>query len=237
MPKSKKKQQPSILRDVVDLFYPNICPGCKGGLLSGEALICIDCIFDLPYTNIANQENNLVEERLAGKVSFNAATALCYFRKASVSQALIHALKYKKNTEVGLYLGEMLGNTLLRSTRFNDIDYVVPVPLHPQKLKARGYNQSKFIAEGVYKANQAEPIYDNLVRLKHTNTQTTKSIYDRWQNVSKIFGVNNKDEFEGKHILIVDDVITSGSTLEGCVTAFDVVKGVKISVAVLACAE
>jgi len=205
--------------------------------LSGEKLICVNCLLDLPFADMYNLENNAVEERLAGKVPFNCATALCYFQKSSTIQALIHELKYRDNTAVGSYLGEMLGLGLEKSDRFQNIDYVLPVPLHPNKLRVRGYNQSDFIAEGICETLNASVITENLIRKANTQTQTKKSIYDRWQNVSTIFTCNDASSFENKHLLIVDDVITSGSTIEGCINALKDIPGVKISVAVLACAE
>ncbi|MFT4659983.1 MAG: ComF family protein [Patiriisocius sp.] len=227
----------SILKSILGLFYPSICPGCSKILMNGEDMICVNCLFDLPFTDIHNKINNQVEERLAGKIPFDAATALCFYQKSSTIQSLIQALKYRGNTDIGLYLGEMLGRSLSYSNRFNDIDYIIPVPLHPMKLRMRGYNQSDFIGEGVSVALNASVSNENLVRSKHTQTQTTKSIFDRWKNVSQIFECLDPDQFANKHVLVVDDVITSGSTLEGCISALTVIPGIKISVALIACAE
>jgi len=192
---------------------------------------------DLPYANLFDVKDNAVEERLSGKVPFHAATALCYFQKSSTMQSLIHELKYRDNVEVGTYLGKMFGSGMKKSTRFEDIDFVLPVPLHPNKLKLRGYNQSDFIAKGIAKEMSIQPLLNHLIRRKNTNTQTKKSIYDRWQNVSQIFECPHPEELKDKHVLIVDDVITSGSTIEGCINALYEIEGIKISVAVLACAE
>ena len=235
--KSNRKRILSSWRNILQLFYPKICAGCKESLLPGEKLICVNCLLDLPFADIHNVENNAVEERLAGKVPFDTATSLCYFQKASTIQSLIHELKYQDNGEVGIYLGEMLGSGLENSKRIKNIDFVIPVPLHPHKLKSRGYNQSDFIAEGICASLNAEPMLDNLVRKTNTQTQTKMSIYDRWQNVSTIFSCNKPAQFENKHLLIVDDVITSGSTIEGCINALKDIPGITISVAVLACAE
>ncbi len=238
MSASKPSALKSILTSTWRLFYPKICPGCDGGLLENEGLICISCLFELSYANTHDRMCNPVEEKLAGKIHFDGATALCYYHKSSAIQSLIHALKYKRNTDVGLYLGEMLGRELSNSYRFKDVDIVIPVPLHPRKLQQRGYNQSNFIAEGICNGMpNARPSIGNLYRGKNTNTQTSKSIFERWENVSKIFSCRDPREYVDKHVLIVDDVITSGSTIEGVLAALENIKDIRMSVGVLASAE
>lgn len=206
-------------------------------LTSQEQMICINCIRQMPFTNFHDEPFNIMEQRIVGKTNFYAATALAFFKKKSSIQSLIHNLKYRARPEIGFYLGQLLGAQLRDTIRYSDVDYIMPVPLHPKKLKKRGYNQCQSIAEGIAEELMVAVDNQSLTRKANTTSQTNKSVYDRWKNVSQIFHCSNKERFEFKHILLVDDVFTSGSTIEGCLHSFGEIPGVRLSVATLACAE
>jgi ComF family protein len=147
---------------------------------------------------------------------------------------MIHQLKYKNNREIGYFLGELFGLKLMQSSLFEDVDYIVPVPLHRKKLRKRGYNQSEVIATGIGKTFGKELNTNNLFRKEHTSTQTRKSRFARWENVSGIFDIRNPEVFSEKHILLIDDVITTGSTLEACAASLKKADGIKLSLVALA---
>jgi ComF family protein len=225
-----------LIDDFVDLFYPQLCAGCVDPLLKNEDVICLNCLWEMPFAKLHDIEDNMIEQRLWGKVKFEAATSMIYYNKNSRIQRLLYALKYHGNKEVGVKLGELLGQELRKSTRFSDVDVVIPVPLHPKKQQSRGYNQCDLIAEGMA-IHSYDSIKDNLIRTADNKTQTRKSIYSRWGNVRSIFELLRPEQLEGKHVLLIDDVITSGSTLEACAQAFAQCKDVKLSIAAVACAE
>jgi len=226
----------NIFSDTIHLFYPHLCPGCGSDAMQKESLICLSCIVNLPETNFALLKNNPVEKIFWGRLPLTTAHSQFYFTKEEVVQQLIHELKYKGNTAIGFYLGEMMGNTLLSSGRFTDIDVLVPLPLYPDKERKRGYNQATVICNGIAAAMNIPVMKDNIVRKKATGTQTRKRRTERWQNVEDSFAVNNPAQLAGKHILLVDDVITTGATLEACGNIIMKTPGVKLSIASLALA-
>jgi ComF family protein len=224
----------NFLKDIYALFYPEVCLCCFNNLTSNESVICVTCRHDLPLTNFSNQKNNAIETSFYGRIPVENATALFYFFKKGKIQHLIHALKYKKQQQVGTLLGNWLGEEIINSNQFSTIDCIVPVPLHPKKLKSRGYNQvatfGKSLAEKLNK-----PYIDTVLkRGQFTNTQTKKLRLDRWKNVSDIFFVENNNTLQNKHILLIDDIITTGATLEACYKAFENTKNIKISIASMA---
>lgn len=227
----------SFLKDIFYLFFPEVCLACKNILSGKEEIICVNCRHDLPETNFGNTPNNLVENMFRGRVQIEAATSLFFFHKKGKVQQLIHQLKYRNHEEVGTLLGNWLGTEIKNSNRFNHLNCIVPVPVHPKKIKKRGYNQlSKF---GIALSEILEiPFYENiLIKKGTTETQTHKGRIERWKNVKQLFEVNNQIAFENKHILLIDDVITTGATLEACATQLLLSENVKISVAVMAYTE
>jgi ComF family protein len=205
-----------MFREIFSLFYPSLCAACREPLLQNEHTICTSCWMDLPYTGYFRDKDNPVERLFWGRSPVHFATSLCHFRKAGRVQRLLHELKYKGRTEVGHILGVELGRQIRESPHFGQIDAIAPVPLHPRKERQRGYNQSLFIAEGISSVLQA-PVQPALItRTIHTSTQTRRSRYDRYRNVEQVFQVNEPPEGYGNHVLIVDDVVTTGSTLEAC---------------------
>ncbi len=228
---------PHYLDDILELLYPSLCITCGGRLASQEKYICMNCWLDLPVSGFDSEQENKVAQLFWGRVQIENATSFFQYRKGSRYQKLIHFIKYKGLKELGFETGKRFGHLLAESRSFNKIDIVVPVPLHERKQKKRGYNQSEWVARGIATVMQKPLISDNLNRLVHTPTQTRKSRYERWQNVEGIFGVKDPDAFIGKNILLVDDVVTTGSTLEACTSELLKVKGTKVSLATLAFAE
>ncbi len=219
---------------LLELVYPRICSGCGNPLLEFEETLCLQCISKLPKTNFHLSEENAVLQLFEGRFPVTRATAFLFFRKHSLVQQLIYQLKYKGAKETGEKLGKLFGENLKGSRFINDIDILMPVPLHPAKQQVRGYNQSEVIGKGMESSLNIPLVTENLVRKVFTNSQTRKSMFERWKNVSGVFAVKHPGTLSGKHILLIDDVITTGSTLEGCMLALKEVPDVRISVAVLA---
>jgi ComF family protein len=224
----------SILSSTLHLFYPHLCTGCGSDLLPQDNLLCLHCINDLPHTNFAQHHNNPVEKIFWGRIPVAAAHSQFYFEKESLVQHLIHQLKYKNNTAIGVYLGELMGKTLLNSNRFTAIDYLVPLPLYPDKERKRGYNQAAIICNGMSAVMDVPVLTGNVLRQRFTQTQTRKHRTERWENVAGSFTVKNPAALEGKNILLVDDVITTGATLEACGSVMLQIKGVNLYIATLA---
>jgi len=223
--------------DIVELFFPSLCVTCGERLVSQEKFLCLKCWYDLPVTNFHLHDENKVEQLFWGRVNIDGATAFYAYKKGSRYQQLIHFIKYKGQKELGVETGRRFGYRLAESERFAAADVLVPVPLHPKKQKKRGYNQCLFIALGMAEALGKPVSSGNLYRKVFTNTQTRKSRFERWQNVEGIFDIHRPEEFTGKHVLLVDDVVTTGSTLEACAYQLLKIEGVKVSIATLAFAD
>lgn len=224
-----------LFNDFLNLTFPVNCAACGEILMKNERIICSDCIYHLPRTDYHFDQENPVAKIFWGRIRIEQATAYYFFSKGSRFRRLIHELKYLGREDIGEELGRVFGYDLLK-TGFRDIDLVVPVPLHKKKKRKRGFNQSEYIAKGIAEA-MGKPINISSVnRIVHTGTQTRKSRYDRWLNVEGVFKVTEPDSLGWKHILLVDDVLTTGATLEACATAIMKVEGTKVSIAALAVA-
>ncbi len=206
----------SIAADFVSLFFPRHCLACFEPLVKGEEVICTRCIAELPRTNYHLLLNNPVGERLAGRLPVKHAWAFLKFRKGGIVQRLMHQMKYNNHPEVGVALGRIFGRQLKEAGFSSDFDLIVPVPLHRVRIRKRGYNQSAKLAEGLsYSLNT--PWDESIsVRTVKTTTQTRKSKMERWENVRDVFSVSQDQSITGKRILLVDDIITTGATLEAC---------------------
>jgi len=226
-----------MLKHLFSILFPDNCPGCDAPFITGEKIICNLCKIKLPRTGFHNLPENAVAKSFWGKIHLHSATALFHFDKGEVVQKLLHQLKYKDNKEVGLLLGSLLANEIKDAGGYSDVDCIIPVPLHKKKLSVRGYNQSELIAEGMAATWQVQVSTDLLIRKKNTDSQTRKSRFMRFENVDKVFALDNEDVYRDKHILIVDDVITTGATIVACAEAFDHIPGCKISVASIAFAH
>lgn len=225
-----------LYNSVLSLFYPRVCAACGSLLLEDEKTVCTKCVYALPKTGYEANPDNPLAQMFAGRVRLNAVTACFFFSKKGKVQRLIHQLKYRNNQDAGTFLGNEMGKVLSQSPYFQDVDYIFPVPLHPKKERKRGYNQSEVIANGAAALLNAKVDKTHLVRTVNTSTQTKKSREERRKNVEGIFAVNRPEELVGKHILIVDDVITTGATVEACAEALKDIEYIKISVAAVACA-
>ena len=219
---------------VFHLFFPQICIGCGSDFIDKDTFLCLECINELPHTNFAMHANNPVEVNFWGRLPISAAMCELYFTKGSMMQNLVHEFKYKGNQEMGIYLGNLIGKSLDKSNRFKDIDLIIPLPLFSEKERRRGYNQAKILCDGIAEITGVPVLTKNVVRIVNTETQTRKKRLQRWINVEKTFRVSSPEELEGKHILLVDDVITTGSTLEACASEILKVKNTKVSLAALA---
>jgi competence protein ComFC len=216
------------------LLFPHICEACGTTLHKNEGPVCFKCLYDLPRTDYCVDLENPVVELFIGRIKIEKATALFTFQKGSRFRKLLHALKYKSKPEIGILLGKELGAEMLKSKNFSDIDFIIPVPLHPNRQKQRGYNQSEMIGEGISKVTKIPMMIENLVRAKETVTQTKMTKEERWKNVSGKFVLNDLESLKNKHVLLIDDVITTGSTIEACGEVLLTVEGLRLSIAVLA---
>lgn len=201
-----------MIKEFIELFYPNLCLGCNDHLLRSESFLCTDCLYHLPQTNYHLIKDNPLAKTFWGRVPLKEALAFIYFRKGGVAQTILHELKYAGNQELSFFMGTYYGARLKQAGLA--IDGIAAVPLHKSKLLKRGYNQSALFASGMAQVIGCEDYSHNVVRNNPTETQTKKGRYDRWTNVDSVFGLVNQDLFRNKHILIVDDVITTGATIE-----------------------
>jgi ComF family protein len=222
--------------DLLSLLFPRLCYACGNHLLRNEKVICTECYILIPRTGYHLQEENPVEQLFWGRCKLERAAAFSYYTRESRIRSLIHNLKYKGVREIGFELGRIYGLTLSGSGFLEGIDLIVPVPLHDSKKRARGFNQSDLISYGLSEVTGLPVGFSILERVSGSATQTRRSRYERWVNVEGIFSVTDTSSVRGKHILLVDDVITTGSTIESCTLELLRTKGVKVSAVALAVA-
>ncbi|PJJ83876.1 ComF family protein [Mucilaginibacter auburnensis] len=223
--------------DFTALLFPHLCPACGEALVANEHVICTDCRYSLPFTNFHLQPENVVAQQFWGKLNIEAAYAMYYFSKGGKVQNLLHHLKYKNMPQIGNVLGVMAGDQLTKNDRFKHIDLIIPVPLHKRRMRERGYNQSAQFAQGLAERLNVSVLENNLIRTINTATQTHKSRFARFENMKEVFSVSKPGELTGKHILLVDDTVTTGSTLEACGIELLKIEGAKLSIATIAYAE
>jgi ComF family protein len=216
------------------LYFPKNCPACGRPLRLFGANICGRCSQNLPETHFFEAPGNPIEKIFYGRLPISAGAAAWYFHKNSALQALLFQLKYKSNEDVGLFIGKQMGALLAASERFGTIDALIPVPLHPQALSKRGFNQAALICEGIGQVWHKPVLRSAITRTKHTNTQTKQSRAVRWENMENAFSIKEHISITGKHLLLIDDVITTGATIEACGKTLLSVKDVKVSVAAAA---
>lgn len=231
------KLQAGYLADFISLLFPELCQACGEGLITGEELLCTDCRYNLPFTNFHLKPDNMVAQQFWGKINLEAAYALCYFTKGGKMQHLMHQFKYKGMQKTGDLLGNIAGEQLIKNHIFKTADLIIPVPLHKSRLRKRGYNQSMCFARGLAQKLDIPVDEHNLVRIKATETQTHRSRFSRFENMQQVFAITNPDVLINKHVLLVDDVVTTGSTLEACGAELLKIEGLKLSIATIACAE
>lgn len=224
-----------FLKDFVYLFYPKICLACNKSLLKHEEVLCTSCLYHLPKTNYHNEKGNPIEQLFWGKIKIEKASAYYFFKKGSNVQKLLHKFKYKNNPEIGIFIGKKYGQELVENN--NDIpNLIVPIPLHKKKKTIRGYNQSEMFGIGLSESMNIPMDTKNFIRTKFTETQTKKNKFSRWENVKEVFQCPNPDFFKNKHLLLIDDVITTGSTVEASANKLLEIEGVRISIACIATA-
>ena len=219
------------------LFFSRQCAVCGTPLQEGEEAICLKCNMDLPRTDYHLRTDNPVERMFWGKLPLERATSYFFYHKGSDFRRILYQLKYSGRKDLGEIMGCFMAAELTVSGFFHNVDVIVPIPLHPRKQRMRGYNQSECIAKGVAAVTGIPLDTVSVMRRKHTETQTSKSAYERWENVDGIFHLRHLERFVGKHILLVDDVLTTGATPTACADVFRDVKGVRISVLTLAVAH
>ena len=226
----------TLLRDLRDIIWPRTCEVCGRTLLDGEQLLCLHCLAAMPRTHLHLSPFNSIHQRLARNTPIERAGAMMTYRRGGEYSALIRRGKYNDRPEIIRTLAMMYASELKADGFFEGIDIILPVPMHRWKKIRRGYNQSEVIADGISKVTGI-PVGDNLRATRGHKTQTRRSSFERYQNVSSIFEVRYPEELTGLHILLVDDVITSGATLHSCAkTLADTVGGIRISIATLATA-
>lgn len=223
----------SVKDDLLHLVFPHVCEGCGTNALPATNLLCLHCMASLPQTNFHMHGNNPVEKTFWGRLAVAQATAQYYFTKESLIQQLMHQLKYRGNKELGLYLGMLMAHTLQTTNRFCTVQALVPLPLHARKERQRGYNQSALLCQGMAQVLQI-PVIDNAVcRTTLNQSQTRKNRVERWNNAKDQFVVSQPAAIANKHILLVDDVVTTGATLEACGRQLLQVPGVTLSISTL----
>lgn len=220
--------------DLISLLFPRICFGCGNQLLRNEAVICTDCYVLIPRTNYHMMEDNPVSQLFWGRCRMEKAAAFSFYARGSRIRKLIHSMKYKGIREIGYELGKIYGLSLKSSGFTDGVDLIVPVPLHPLKKRRKGFNQSEVISQGLSEATGLPVDNTSFIRVSASETQTKRARYERWINVEGIFRVVDENKLKRKHILLVDDVITTGSTIESCACEIQKVEGTKTSVVALA---
>lgn len=228
----------TLLNDIKDFFFPRHCVCCGRKLLAGEQIVCLSCLVDLPQTHIGGEAGSTLEKSFWGCFPIERAASLFYYRKGGKVAQILYAMKYHGHQSACRQMGKEMAYEFRNHRFFDGIDCIVPVPLHEERLRQRGYNQSELLAQGI-SAVTSIPVCADAVRRVHNNsTQTHKSGYERWNNVSGLFALTGSGEqLRGKHILVVDDVLTTGATIVSCCDALSSVEGIHISVATLAWAR
>lgn len=225
------------IRDFLSLFFPEICLGCKRSLLYQEKFICTHCEYSLPYTNFHLEQNSQAAKKLWGRIPVEKVASYLYFGNKSHVQQLMHSIKYGNRPNVARFFGHRYGRELVASGAFSDADLIIPVPLHKKKLIQRGYNQSEYFGKGLSESMGIELHATVLKRTQHRESQTMRNRYERYENTKGIFSVRQPSVIVNQHVILVDDVLTTGATLEACANALLEVKGVRVSIITLAYAK
>lgn len=227
----------AFFQNLLQTLFPSTCACCGDVLLTGEKQICINCLANLTATFYSAHDDNHTERQLAGRIPYQHATSLYVFRKGNTVQQLVHAMKFHSNSDLCIFMGRQMGLELLHSGRFDDIDLLVPVPLHWRRRLQRGYNQSELLCRGISEV-MGRPVNKRaLARHRNTHQQSMQASGDREENVRDAFSVRHPDDLQGKHLLLVDDVLTTGATLGSCCDALKLVNNLKISIATLSIAH
>lgn len=228
----------TLIKDILHLVYPNLCVGCHLEAVDGQELFCIECESRLPITDFHSIPANEAMNRMSGGYPFVSGASMFRFYPGGIVQNMIHEIKYKSQTNIARRLGRRYGELLLQSDVLKDIHCIIPIPLHPVKQRSRGYNQSNYFADGLSYIMKRYVVTDALRRTENTGTQTAKKRYERLKTMMNAFELNRKAmTLQNKHVLLVDDVLTTGATLESCALTLAKVPGIRISFATIAIAQ
>ncbi len=223
-----------FFQSLLHLFFPHTCRGCGCDLLGEDMVFCLYCEASMPLTGFEFFDSNPVEKIFWGRVYIQAASAYVYFTSGSPIQRSLHLFKYRGKKEVGHYFGLRMGTAIKKSGRFSDCEIIIPLPLYAEREKKRGYNQAGIIAESLSEELRIPVISEVVFRVKKTETQTHKSRIERWKNMEATFEIRDPEIIVNKHILLVDDVVTTGATLEACTRTLLKIQGVRVSISCLA---
>ena len=228
----------NLLSDLRDFFFPRLCVGCGKKLLSQEEGLCLHCLLDLPKTHFLNTPGNEMESRMWAIPVVRRASALYYYAKGGKLSKILQGMKYQHRKSLCVFMGRLIASELNSSGFFEGVDYLIPVPLHPARLRQRGYNQSELLAQGISQSTGIPLALDVLIRIHNNTTQTHKSSSERWQNTQGLFSSTEQSKkLRKKHVLLVDDVFTTGATLSACIVALSSVESIQASIVTLAYAK
>jgi competence protein ComFC len=220
-----------VTNSILDIAYPNDCVICENDLKVNEQHMCLSCLYDLPYIDNSEQTKEKLDKLFWGRAEVERTYTLFDYQKGNMVQDILHLIKYQNKTKLAQFFGGKLAEQVDKK---NEIDFILPVPLHPKKLKLRGFNQSSLLAKGLNERLNI-PVKEKLMRrIVHSDSQTTVSKYERWDNVKNIFTIPNPSKLKDRHVLLVDDVLTTGATIEACLKQLLQIEGCKVSVATLA---
>ena len=225
------------MKNLLNLFFPKVCVACNNVLSDNEVVLCTSCRHHLPVTNFHFDNAEDVKKVLYGRVKLENASALLHFSKKGIVQQILHNLKYRGHEDIGAFFGEWFGAELATLDHYKNIDVVLPVPLYKSKLRKRGYNQVTKFGEAIAKALNADYNDAVLIKTKSTKTQVFKGRLKRWNDDGALFDISENKSLVGKHILLVDDIITTGATVEACATVLLKIDNIKLSLATMAIAD
>ncbi len=227
----------TLINDFLSLIYPRHCEACGNNLFKHEVFVCNYCKLNLPKSNYHKNPQNELSQVFAGRIPYENVLSFYVFEKSGRVQKILHAIKYQNQKALAEFLGKRYSEDLIKDNVFNNVDVIVPIPLHKNKLKQRGFNQSEWFAKGISLGLNIPMDLTTLIRKTETSTQTKKRKYQRWENVEGIFELSNNESLKNKHVLIIDDVITTGATIEAAWQCIKDIEGIKISIAAIAFAS
>ncbi|MBQ9472860.1 MAG: ComF family protein [Bacteroidales bacterium] len=226
-----------MIHKLLSILFPRRCHVCGRILVAQEDLLCVGCSLELPHNYSIEMAHNPIEELFMGRIPVVSAGALLTFRAETISQHIVHRIKYSGDLRLAKMMGTMIGHQLARSNRFDDCDMLLPVPLHKKKQRKRGYNQSEELCKGIATVFNRPIDTTSVQRTRNTSSQTHHSRIERVENMANVFAVIQPDALTGRHVLVVDDVVTTGATIESCCKAILQVPGTTVSIVTLASAS